>query len=110
MRPLSTSSRGELRALALRASGCVDTIRRHGGPWNHRRNRATSTIQYYRAVVEMYRARSGGRAPRVLINSLDGDEVFSLLCSADAEGLAAVLLDGIQQLCNAGADLALFAS
>jgi len=69
-----------------------------------------SMIQYYRAVAEMYRARSGGRAPRVLINSLDGDEVFSLLSSADGEGLAAVLLDGIQQLCNAGADLALFAS
>jgi aspartate/glutamate racemase len=37
------------------------------------------TIHYYRAVVEIYRARSGGRAPRVLINSLDGDQVFSLL-------------------------------
>ena len=69
-----------------------------------------STIQYYRAVIEIYRARSGGRAPRVLINSLDSDKVFSLLSSADREGLAAVLLDGIQQLCNAGADLALFAS
>jgi aspartate/glutamate racemase len=34
-----------------------------------------STIQYYRAVIEKYRERSGGRAPRVLINSLDGYEV-----------------------------------
>ena len=66
------------------------------------------TIHYYRAVVEIYRARSGGRAPRVLINSLDGDEVFSLLSTADGEGLAAVLLDGIQRC--AMRDLALFAS
>ena len=35
----------------------------------------------------------------MLINGLVGDEVLSLLSSADGADLAAVLLDGIQQLC-----------
>lgn len=69
-----------------------------------------STVLYYRKVVEVYRARTDGRAPRVLINSLDGDDVYDRLTSADTEGLAAVLLDGIRQLFDGGADIALLAS
>ena len=79
-------------------------------PLDHRRDRAAFHRRYHRTVVEVYRARADGRAPRVLINGLDGDDVDDRLTSADSEGLDAVLLEGIRQLFDGGADIALLAS
>lgn len=69
-----------------------------------------STVEYYRAVVDIHRARTGGRAPQVLINSLDGDELYRHLSAARTEDLAELLLVGLRELAAGGADLALLAS
>ena len=69
-----------------------------------------STIEYYRAVIDIHRERTGGRAPRVLINSLDGDEVLRHLSSAQTVELAALLRQGIRDLAAGGAHLAVLAS
>ena len=69
-----------------------------------------STVEYYRAVVGIHRERTGGRAPRMLINSLDGGEVLRHLSSAETVELAAVLLQGIGDLAAGGAYLAVLAS
>lgn len=68
-----------------------------------------STIEYYRLVVEIHR-RAAGKAPRVLINSLDGGEVLPHLAGGRPDELVDALLGALRQLASGGADLALLAS
>jgi aspartate racemase len=68
-----------------------------------------STIQYYRSIVEIHRNRAH-RPPHVLINSVDGDVVLGHLMAGRQTDLVAALLEAVQQLASAGAELALLAS
>jgi aspartate racemase len=68
-----------------------------------------STIEYYRSIVEIHRNRTS-RPPRVLINSVDGDVVLGHLAAGRHAELVATLLEAVQQLASAGAELALLAS
>ena len=69
-----------------------------------------STVEYYKVAVEIYRSRTGGRSPRVLVNSIDGDEVFTHLSAGRHEQVAVLLNQGLQQLAQGGATIALLAS
>jgi aspartate racemase len=69
-----------------------------------------STVEYYKAVIEIYRRRTGGRAPHVLVNSIDGDEVIAHLSAGRHEELARLLSEGLRQLAAGGATVALLAS
>lgn len=70
-----------------------------------------STIDYYRLIVDGYRQRSGGRAPSVLINSIDVGVVLEL-ASADATRAQLVdyLASGLRRLAEGGASFALMAA
>lgn len=68
-----------------------------------------STIEYYRAAVEIHRKMTG-RPPRVLINSIDGDEVLGYLATGRRPELVGALLSALHQLDAGGADVALLAS
>lgn len=69
-----------------------------------------STVEYYKAAIEIHRRRTGGRAPRVLVNSIDGDEVLAHLSAGRYEQVGAVLSEGLRQLAAGGATVALLAS
>lgn len=69
-----------------------------------------STVEYYKAATEIYRRRTGGRAPHVLVNSIDGDEVFAHLSAGRHDQVADLLNEGLRQLAAGGATVALLAS
>jgi len=69
-----------------------------------------STIEYYRHVIEIHRRRTGGRDPRIIINSIDGAECWKLVSSDRQEALTEYLLTEIRKLAAAGADLGVLAS
>lgn len=70
-----------------------------------------STIEYYRLLVEGWRARMPGRGyPPVIINSIDLDRMLTMVGAQAFGALSQYLLDEIQRLAHAGAQLALLAS
>jgi aspartate racemase len=70
-----------------------------------------STIDYYRELTSLYRAKSpDGSYPALLINSIDAKGFLTLLRSGDREALIAYLLTELSRLARAGADVGLFAS
>lgn len=69
-----------------------------------------STVEYYKAATEIHRRRTGGRAPHVLVNSIDGDEVFAHLSAGRHDQVAVLLSEGLRQLAAGGATVALLAS
>lgn len=69
-----------------------------------------STVEYYKAAIEIHRRWTSGRAPRVLVNSIDGDEVFAALSAGRHEQVAVLLSEGLRQLAAGGATVALLAS
>ena len=69
-----------------------------------------STVEYYKAAIEIHRRRTGGRAPRVLVNSIDGDKVLDHLSAGRHEQVAVLLREGLRQLAAGGATVALLAS
>jgi aspartate racemase len=68
-----------------------------------------STIEYYRAVLAGYRARTG-RALPVVIDSVDTDGFFALLEADDRPAIIRTLVGELERLAGAGADVALIAS
>ena len=70
-----------------------------------------STVDYYRQLTTLYRERSADDTwPSLLIDSLDGVSFFSLVSGGDRAGLIEFLVEEVERLARAGADLALFAS
>lgn len=70
-----------------------------------------STIEYYRLIVNMYRARvTDGSYPPLIINSIDMNRMRGLIEAGQLERLAEYLLGELQRLADAGADFALLAS
>jgi aspartate racemase len=70
-----------------------------------------STIDYYRLLIQQYRARVGdGSYPLLVINSLDVEHALALLDAGDLTRLAAYMADGVELLARAGADFGLIAA
>jgi aspartate racemase len=70
-----------------------------------------STVDYYQALVAGHSARRNDSSfPRILINSIDGDELKPYVLAGDHAGAAAILGEAVARLAVAGASLALFAA
>jgi aspartate racemase len=70
-----------------------------------------STIEYYRTIIALYRARKcDGSYPELIINSVDLKKGMDLMASNDLVGAARHLLDEITKLARAGADFGLIAA
>jgi aspartate racemase len=64
-----------------------------------------STIDYYRRIVEAWRAQDPSSAPPIVIDSLDVNHALRLV-QHDRAALVDYLLDSLQRLARAGADFA----
>jgi aspartate racemase len=69
-----------------------------------------STIEYYRAIVEIHRQRADGAYPSVIINSIDLTKMIGLVAAGRLEELTEYLLHELDRLAEAAVALALFAS
>lgn len=70
-----------------------------------------STIEYYRRAITTYRQRSPeGRAPSIIINSIDNKKLLDLVGENELKQLADYLASEVERLARAGADLALLAA
>lgn len=70
-----------------------------------------STLLYYRALVEGYRARTGdGSYPNLVIDSVDMQAMLALVERDDRDGLTSFLVAAVRRLAAAGAQVAAIAS
>lgn len=70
-----------------------------------------STIEYYRAIIEGYRAHSSvGDYPSIIINSINLRRIIELITANELAEVTNYLLDAIEKLARAGADFAVLAS
>ena len=69
-----------------------------------------STVDYYRLILASSRKRGIDRDQTVLINSIDVTRLLDLAGSDNRGELADFLLQAVESLARAGADLALFAA
>jgi len=70
-----------------------------------------STVEYYRLLVRLWRARTGDDSyPKIIINSIDLTAMLRFVYASDFAGLTAFLLAELERLARAGAEVALFAS
>jgi aspartate racemase len=70
-----------------------------------------STIEYYRLIIASYRERRpDGGYPPMLINSIDMKKMLGLVGANQLGGLTTYLLDEIERLADAGADIGLLAA
>lgn len=70
-----------------------------------------STIEYYRFILDGYRARvSDGSAPHLIIDSVDVNRAIAMLGANDLAGLANYISAAIDRLAHAGAEIALMAA
>jgi len=70
-----------------------------------------TTIEYYRRLIVAYRARSQeGRAPSLIINSIDSKKLVDLVTANELTQMADYLAGEVERLARAGAGLALIAA
>ena len=70
-----------------------------------------STIEYYRFILEGYRARiTDGSAPHLIIDSIDVNRGIAMLDANDLAGLTNYISASVDRLTRAGADIALIAA
>lgn len=70
-----------------------------------------STVDYYELLIAAYRERvADGSYPRIIINSVDLQEIVRLLEANQLERLTARLVEELQRLANAGAQIGLLAA
>jgi aspartate racemase len=70
-----------------------------------------STIEYYRFILDGYRARvPDGSAPHLIIDSIDVNRGIAMLDANDLAGLTNYLSASIDRLARAGAEIALIAA
>jgi aspartate racemase len=69
------------------------------------------TVEYYRRLIAAYRQRSPeGRAPSLLINSIDSRNLIDLVTANELTQMADYLAEQVARLARAGAGLALIAA
>ena len=70
-----------------------------------------STIEYYRTLIDTYRARRpDGSAPPVIINSIDNQTMLRLIAADALDEVTTYLSAEMEKLVRAGAEIGLFAS
>jgi len=70
-----------------------------------------STIEYYRFILDGYRARvPDGSAPHLIIDSIDVNRGIAMLDANDRAGLADYISTSVDRLVRAGAEIALIAA
>ena len=70
-----------------------------------------STIEYYRFILDGYRARvTDGSAPHLLIDSLDVNRGIAMLDANDLASLTNYISASVESLARAGAEIALIAA
>ena len=69
-----------------------------------------STIDYYRLLLARALELAGAKSPQIIINSVDYWEMRRLLDVGDEQGLADMLVRGVDVLSRAGAGVALIAA
>jgi aspartate racemase len=70
-----------------------------------------STIEYYRFIIEGYRARNpDGSYPAIIINSVDLHRLIGWINAGELEPFTDYLVAGVQRLANAKADFAVLAA
>lgn len=70
-----------------------------------------STIEYYRFILDGYRARiADGSAPHLMIDSLDVNRGLAMLDANDLVSLTSYLSVSVERLARAGAEIALIAA
>ena len=70
-----------------------------------------TTIEYYRRLIAIYRERSPeGRAPSLMINSIDSKKLVDLVTANELTQMADYLVGEVERLARAGAGLALIAA
>jgi aspartate racemase len=70
-----------------------------------------STIDYYRKIISLYRQRKGdGSYPELIINSINLKKELDLVERNQRDELTAYLLEEIEKLARAGAEVGLIAS
>ena len=70
-----------------------------------------TTVEYYRRLIAAYRARGPeGRAPSLIINSIDSKKLVDLVTANELARIADYLADEVERLVRAGAGLALIAA
>ncbi len=70
-----------------------------------------STIEYYRFIIEGYRARQAdGSYPSIVINSVDLDRLVKWINAGELEPFTDYLVAGVKTLEDAGADFAVLAA
>jgi aspartate racemase len=67
-----------------------------------------STIEYYRLLIETYRAQRDGNYPPIIINSINLKRLLDLMNANKLEMVADELGGAVEQLARAGADFAAF--
>jgi len=68
-----------------------------------------STIEYYQLLLSAYGEKTG-RAPLIIINSIDIDKIAGLFSAGDLPGVTEYLSDELQKLERAGATCGLIAA
>jgi aspartate racemase len=70
-----------------------------------------STIEYYRFIIEGYRAQlADGSYPSIIINSVDLNKLVTWMNASELDAVTDYLLAAIQQLAAGGADFAAIAA
>ncbi|HKO59217.1 MAG TPA: amino acid racemase [Thermoanaerobaculia bacterium] len=70
-----------------------------------------STIDYYRALIESWRARTADDSyPRMVISSINLTRMVDLITANDLAGVAAFLAEEVRRLAAAGAEVGLIAA
>ncbi len=70
-----------------------------------------STIEYYRTIIALYRARKmDGSYPPLIINSIDLKKELDLATANDLAGMTEYLRAEVEKLARAGADFGLIAA
>ncbi len=70
-----------------------------------------STVEYYRFILDGYRARvPDGSAPHLIIDSIDVNRGLRMLDADDLAGLTNYISDSVDRLLRAGAEIALIAA
>jgi aspartate racemase len=70
-----------------------------------------STIEYYRTIISLYRARAGdGSYPQIIINSIDLKKEIDLVAAGDDCATTRYLVEEVEKIAAAGADFGIIAS
>ena len=65
-----------------------------------------STVEYYQRLIAKFRARTRGTgAPSMIINSIDNRRMIDFFNAQELERIADLLVEEVERLARAGADL-----